>query len=108
MELFQKIGLVIDIPILIAGVAFFTVFLLFMGFRQSALRRTRKRKLIQKIQRIEAPLQADDLSSSNPSEADRLQAVLEIPGRCGKTGRIGEIQGVLRNPIDVSEGGTSQ
>ena len=84
MELFQKIGLVIDIPILIAGVAFFTVFLLFMGFRQSALRRIKKRKLIQKIQRIEGPLQTDYLSSSNPLEHTASRPVMKFLAGLGK------------------------
>jgi tight adherence protein C len=71
MELLGKIGLVTDIPILIAGFAFFAMVLLFIGLRQLALRRSRRRELIKKIQRIEGPTRAGTQASLDSEDATR-------------------------------------
>ena len=84
MEFLEKLGLVIDLPILIAGLAFFTVFLLFIGLRQFVLRRTRKNNLLRKIQRMEAPLRPDTESSFDDSEDAASRPLLKFLAGVGK------------------------
>ena len=71
MELLGKISLVSDIPTLIAGLAFFAIVLLFIGLRQFALLRSRRRAMIKKIQRISEPTRAGAQASLDSEDASR-------------------------------------